>query len=250
MLHDTPLRNHLDISHIRSSCASCSLRELCLPVGLNEDEIQVLGDVVSHKRKIQRGGYLHHTGAKFQSLFAIRSGFLKTCVLEQDGRQQVTGFHMTGELLGLDAISTDTHTCDAVALEDSEVCEIPFAKLEEISRIIPSLMRHFHKMMSREIVRDHGVMLLLGSMKAEERLATFLLNLSRRFLVRGYSESDFNLRMTREEIGSYLGLKLETVSRAFSKLQDENIITVDNKHIRINDIARLRMKMGNSSCIT
>ncbi len=250
MLHDTPLRNHLDSSHIRSSCASCSLRELCLPVGLNEDEIQVLGDVVSHKRKIQRGGYLHHTGAKFQSLFAIRSGFLKTCVLEQDGRQQVTGFHMTGELLGLDAISTDTHTCDAVALEDSEVCEIPFAKLEEISRIIPSLMRHFHKMMSREIVRDHGVMLLLGNMKAEERLATFLLNLSRRFLVRGYSESDFNLRMTREEIGSYLGLKLETVSRAFSKLQDENIITVDNKHIRINDISRLRMKMGNSSCIT
>jgi CRP/FNR family transcriptional regulator len=250
LLHDTPLRNHLDSSHIRSSCASCSLRELCLPVGLNEDEIQVLGDVVSHKRKIQRGGYLHHTGAKFQSLFAIRSGFLKTCVLEQDGRQQVTGFHMTGELLGLDAISTDTHTCDAVALEDSEVCEIPFAKLEEISRIIPSLMRHFHKMMSREIVRDHGVMLLLGSMKAEERLATFLLNLSRRFLVRGYSESDFNLRMTREEIGSYLGLKLETVSRAFSKLQDENIITVDNKHIRINDISRLRMKMGNSSCIT
>ena len=250
MLHDTPLHNHLDISHIRLSCASCSLRELCLPVGLNDDEIQVLGDVASHKRKIQRGGYLHHTGAKFQSLFAIRSGFLKTCVLEQDGRQQVTGFHMTGELLGLDAISTDTHTCDAVALEDSEVCEIPFAKLEEISRIIPSLMRHFHKMMSREIVRDHGVMLLLGSMKAEERLATFLLNLSRRFLVRGYSESDFNLRMTREEIGSYLGLKLETVSRAFSKLQDEDIITVDNKHIRINDIARLRMKMGNSSCIT
>ena len=250
MLHDTPLHNHLDISHIKSSCASCSLRELCLPVGLNDNEIQVLGDVVSHKRKIQRGGYLHHTGAKFQSLFAIRSGFLKTCVLEQDGRQQVTGFHMTGELLGLDAISTDTHTCDAVALEDSEVCEIPFAKLEEISRIIPSLMRHFHKIMSREIVRDHGVMLLLGSMKAEERLATFLLNLSRRFLVRGYSESDFNLRMTREEIGSYLGLKLETVSRAFSKLQDEHIITVDNKHIQINDIARLRMKMGNSSCVT
>lgn len=242
--------NHLDISHIKSSCATCSLRELCLPVGLNEQEIQILGDVVSHKRKIQRGGYLHHTGTKFQSLFAIRSGFLKTCVLEEDGRQQVTGFHMTGELLGLDAISTEIHTCDAIALEDSEVCEIPFLKLEEISRIIPSLMRHFHKIMSREIVRDHGVMLLLGSMKAEERLASFLLNLSRRFLARGYSEYDFNLRMTREEIGSYLGLKLETVSRAFSKLQEENIITVDNKHIQINDIARLRMKMGNASCVT
>lgn len=242
--------NHIDISHLRSSCATCSLRELCLPVGLDEHEIQVLGDVVSHKRRIQRGGYLHHTGSKFQSLFAIRSGFLKTCILEQDGRQQVTGFHMTGELLGLDAISTEVHTCDAIALEDSELCEIPFAKLEEISSVIPSLMRHFHKIMSREIVRDHGVMLLLGSMKAEERLASFLLNLSRRFLMRGYSEYSFNLRMTREEIGSYLGLKLETVSRTFSKLQDENIITVDNRHIQIKDIARLRLKMGNSSCMT
>lgn len=241
--------SHLDISRIKSSCATCSLRELCLPVGLNEHEIQVLGDVVSHKRKIQRGEYLHRTGSKFQSLFAIRSGFLKTCILEQDGRQQVTGFHMTGELLGLDAISTEIHTCDAIALEDSELCEIPFAKLEEISGAIPSLMRHFHKIMSREIVRDHGVMLLLGSMKAEERLASFLLNLSRRFLMRGYSEYNFNLRMTREEIGSYLGLKLETVSRTFSKLQDENIITVDNRYIQINDIARLRMKMGNSSCM-
>ncbi|QOJ22252.1 MAG: fumarate/nitrate reduction transcriptional regulator Fnr [Gammaproteobacteria bacterium] len=249
MLNDTSF-HHFDISHIRSSCATCSLRELCLPVGLNDQEIQVLGDVVSYKRKVPRGGYLHRTGTKFQSLFAVRSGFFKTCVLEEDGRQQVTGFHMTGELLGLDAISTDTHTCDAIALEDSEVCEIPFAKLEEISRTIPSLMRHFHKIMSREIVRDHGVMLLLGSMKAEERLASFLLNLSRRFLMRGYSESEFNLRMTREEIGSYLGLKLETVSRAFSKLQDENIITVDNKHIQINDIDRLKMKMGNSSCVT
>ncbi|MEK6736762.1 MAG: fumarate/nitrate reduction transcriptional regulator Fnr [Pseudomonadota bacterium] len=247
---NTLLSNQLDISHIRSSCSTCSLRELCLPVGLNEYEVQVLGDVVSHKRKIQRGGYLHRTGAKFQTLFAIRSGFLKTCILEEDGRQQVTGFHMTGELLGLDAISAEIHTCDAIALEDSEVCEIPFAKLEDISRTIPSLMHHFHKIMSREIVRDHGVMLLLGSMKAEERLASFLLNLSRRFLMRGYSESDFNLRMTREEIGSYLGLKLETVSRAFSKLQDEKIITVDNKHIQINDMGRLRLKMGNSSCIT
>ncbi|TXI19678.1 MAG: fumarate/nitrate reduction transcriptional regulator Fnr [Nitrosomonas sp.] len=246
----TLLNSHHDISHIKSSCATCSLRELCLPVGLNEEEIRVLGDIASHKRKISRSGYLYRAGSKFQSLFAIRSGFFKTCILEQDGRQQVTGFHMTGELLGLDAISTEMHTCDAVALEDSEVCEIPFAKLEEISRTIPSLMHHFHKIMSREIVRDHGVMLLLGSMKAEERLATFLLNLSRRFVMRGYSEYNFNLRMTREEIGSYLGLKLETVSRAFSKLQDENIITIDNKHVQINDIVRLKIKMGNSTCIT
>ena len=248
MLPESFIPTNFDAAQFRSGCATCSLRELCLPVGLNDQEIEVLGKVVSHKRKVQRGGYLHRTGTKFQALYAVKSGFLKTCILEEDGRQQVTGFHMTGELLGLDAISTELHTCDAVALEDSEVCEIPFAKLEEISRGIPSLMHHFHKIMSREIVRDHGVMLLLGSMKAEERLASFLLNISRRFAIRGYSETDFNLRMTREEIGSYLGLKLETVSRAFSKLQDETVISVNNKHIQIHDLKRLKAKMGNSSC--
>lgn len=250
MLPESFPTTNFDVAQFRSSCAACSLRELCLPVGLNDQEVEILGEVVSHKRKVQRGGYLHRTGAKFQALYAVKSGFLKTCILEEDGRQQVTGFHMTGELLGLDAISTELHTCDAVALEDSEVCEIPFAKLEEISRSIPSLMRHFHKIMSREIVRDHGVMMLLGSMKAEERLATFLLNMSRRLAIRGYSESNFNLRMTREEIGSYLGLKLETVSRAFSKLQDEAVISVNNKHIQIHNLEILKMKMGNSSCAT
>lgn len=250
MLSESSVSADFDVARLRSGCATCSLRELCLPVGLNDREVDALGEVVSHKRKIQRGGYLHRAGMKFQALYAIKSGFIKTCILEEDGRQQVTGFHMTGELLGLDAISTEQHTCDAIALEDTEVCEIPFAKLEEISRAIPSLMSHFHKIMSREIVRDHEVMLLLGSMKAEERLATFLLNMSRRFVARGYSETDFNLRMTREEIGSYLGLKLETVSRAFSKLQDEAVIAVHNKHIQILDLARLRKKMGNSSCAT
>ncbi len=242
------ISNHLDIAQIKSNCAACSLRELCLPVGLNEQEIEILSDLASRKRKIQRGRYLHQTGSNFQSLFAVRSGSFKTCLLEEDGRQQVTGFYMTGELLGLDGISTETHNCDAIALEDSEVCEIPFTKLQEISRSLPSLMNQFHKIMSREIVRDQGVMLLLGGMKAEERLATFLLNLSRRFSKRGYSASDFNLRMTREEIGSYLGMKLETVSRTFSKLQEEKIIAVDNKHIQINDIDRLTTKIGKSSC--
>ncbi|SET17714.1 CRP/FNR family transcriptional regulator, anaerobic regulatory protein [Nitrosomonas marina] len=244
------MSTNFDIAQLRSSCATCSLRELCLPVGLNDQEVHLLGEVVSHKRKIRRGGYLYHTSTKFQTLYAIKSGFFKTCILEEDGRQQVTGFHMTGELLGLDAISGDLHTCDAIALENSEVCEIPFAKLEEISRTIPSLMRHFHRIMSREIVRDHSIMLLLGSMKAEERLASFLLNMSRRFAIRGYSETSFILRMTREEIGSYLGLKLETVSRAFSKLQHETLITVNNKHIQILDLDRLKLKMGNTSCLT
>lgn len=244
MLLNTLKPKNFDASHTKSKCSTCSLRELCLPVGLDEPEVEILGDLVNRKSKIQRGEYLHRTGASFQSLYAVRRGFFKTCVLEKDGRQQVTGFHMTGELIGLDAISTELHTCDAIALEDSEVCEIPFTKLEEVGRNIPPLMHHFHKIMSREIVKDHGVMMLLGSMKAEERLATFLINLSRRFFKRGYSSSDFILRMTREEIGSYLGLKLETVSRAFSKLQEEGIITVRNKHVHISDIDRLKNKIG------
>ena len=151
---------------------------------------------------------------------------------------------MTGELLGLDAISAEIHTCDTVALEDSEVCEVPFERLEEISCSIPLLMHQFHKIMSREIVQDHRVMVLLGNMKAEERIAAFLLNLSERFVKRGYSATSFVLRMTREEIGSYLGLKLETVSRSFSKLQDEGMITINNKHVELHDIHRLTRKIS------
>jgi CRP/FNR family transcriptional regulator len=146
--------------------------------------------------------------------------------------------------MGLDGISTDRHPCDAIALEDSELCVIPFSRLEELSRETPSLQRHLHKIMSREIVSDQSVMMLLGSMRAEERLAAFLLNLSQRMTARGYSPSEFYLRMTREEIGSYLGLKLETVSRVFSRFQNEGLIAVQQKHIRILDIPKLRAIVG------
>ena len=247
MSPDSLMLKNFNISCIKASCSSCSLRELCLPVGLDEQEVKALDHLVNQRHKIRRGEHLHRAGLDFHSLYAVRSGFFKTYVLQEDGREQVTGFHMTGEVLGLEAISTDIHTCNAVALEDSEVCEIPFAKLEGIGRTIPSLMHHFHKIMSREIVRDRG-MLLLGGMKAGERLATFLLNLSYRFAKRGYSPLDFNLRMTREEIGSYLGLKLETISRALSKLQEDGLINVNNKHIRLNDIDRLRRQYGSSFC--
>lgn len=230
----------------KSDCMSCSLRELCLPVGLNDEEIEHLGHLINHKFRVRRGEYLLHAGADFKSLYAVKNGFFKTSVLKMDGRQQVTGFYMTGELLGLDAISPEKHTCDTVALDDSEVCEVPFRKLEEIGRSIPSLMSQFHKIMSREIVQDRGVMMLLGSMRAEERLATFLLNLSNRLSRRGYSPTEFVLRATREEIGSYLGLKLETVSRSFSKLQEEGLITINNRHVTLHDMGELNRRIGNS----
>ncbi len=179
----------------------------------------------------------------------MKTGFFKTDVLLEDGRDQVTGFQMAGEILGMDGISNEAHTCNAVALEDSEVCSIPYARLEELSSEIRTLQHHFHKVMSREIVRDHGVMMLLGTMRAEERLAAFLLNLSQRFNARGYSSSEFHLRMTREEIGSFLGLKLETVSRAFSHFQDAGLISVQQKHIRILDVPGLRKLMQRQECL-
>ena len=176
-----------------------------------------------------------------------KEGF-KTCVSSEDGRDQVTGFQMAGELLGLDGIGTDRHTCDAVALEDSVVCVIPYHELEHVSQEVQDLQRVFHKIMSREIVRDHGVMLLLGSMRAEERLAAFLMNLTQRLHIRGYSQTALILRMTREEIGSYLGLKLETVSRTFSKFQDEGILEVKQRDIRILDHDALRRLVNTTGC--
>jgi len=189
---------------------------------------------------VKRGESLYRSGDAFGSIYAVRSGFFKSGVVLEDGRDQVTGFHMPGEILGLDGIGTERHTCGATALEDSEVCVIPFARLEEVSREVRTLQHQFHKVMSREIVRDQGVMMLLGTMRAEERLAAFLLNLSQRFVTRGYSPAEFHLRMTREEIGSYLGLKLETVSRVFSRFQEAGLVAVQQKHIRILDPEGLR----------
>ncbi len=232
------------LSVIKTACSNCNLRELCLPFGLSLEELERLDDLISTRRRIKRGDHLYRAGEPFDSIYAIRSGFFKTDVLLEDGRDQVTGFQMAGELLGLDGISTEFHTCNAIALEDSEICSIPFSRLESLSREIHNLQHHFHKVMSREIVRDHGVMMLLGTMRAEERLAAFLLNLSQRFTARGFSHAEFYLRMTREEIGSYLGLKLETVSRAFSKFQEEGYIAVQQKHIRILNVNGLKALMN------
>ena len=226
---------------IKVACSSCNLRELCMPMGLKPDELEKIEAIVAVRRKVKRGTRLYSNGEKFTSLFAIRTGFFKTSISTEDGRNQVTGFQMAGEIIGLDGIVKDHHTCDAVALEDAEVCVMPFDRIEELSREVVSLQRHVHKIMSREIVREHGVMLLLGSMRAEERLAAFLLNLVQRLHARGFSQSELLLRMTREEIGSYLGLKLETVSRTFSKFVEDGVVEVKQRHVRILDIKALKL---------
>jgi CRP/FNR family transcriptional regulator len=233
---------------LKVACSSCNLRELCLPVALDAGDLDQLDTLVAARKTLRRGDALYRSGDAFLSLYAVRTGFFKTRVSAADGRDQVTGFQMAGELLGFDGIGTERHTCDAVALEDSQVCVIPFAQLESLSRRFGELQRQLHKVMSREIVRDHGVMLLLGSMRAEERLAAFLLNLTQRLHARGFSSTALVLRMTREEIGSYLGLKLETVSRAFSKFQDDGVLEVKQRHVRVLDEDALRQLVSGSAC--
>ena len=220
------------------------MRTLCLPVGLSDSDIDELEGMLGNRTKLKKGDALFRNGAPFTALYAIKLGSLKTTVLSDDGREQVAGYHMAGDLLGLDGMGDDRHGCEAIALEDSELCVMPFTRIEELARHVPALQHNLHKFMSREIERDHRVMLLLGSMRAEERLAAFLLNLSQRFTARGFSPSEFNLRMKREEIGSYLGLKLETVSRLFSKFQEEGLVMVAGRSIKIIDMPVLKQLVG------
>jgi CRP/FNR family transcriptional regulator, anaerobic regulatory protein len=233
-----------NIERCPTLCSSCALRALCLPCGIKGADAKSVDELVYTRKRIRRGESLYRAGASFKSLYAVRSGFLKSYAITDDGREQVTGFQMAGEMVGLDGIETDTHNLNVEAIEDTVVCVIPFARLEQLASRVPELQRQLHRMMSREIVRDQGVMMLLGTMQADERVAAFLLNLSQRFAARGYAAAEFLLRMTREEIGSYLGLKLETVSRVFSKLQKSRLIDIQNKHVRICNPLGLKAVLG------
>ncbi|MEN9538580.1 MAG: hypothetical protein RLZZ126_815 [Pseudomonadota bacterium] len=226
---------------LRLACSECNLRELCLPLGLSEQDMERIDGLVQKRVRVRKGQLLFRQGDRFSALYAIRSGFLKTRTAAADGKDQVTGFHMAGEIVGMDGVTGDQHACDAIALEDSELCELPFGSLETLSREVTALQRHVHRIMSREIVRENDLLLLLGHARAEERMASFLLNLLQRHRARGFSSSELVLRMTREEIGSYLGLTLETVSRSLSRLASQGVIQVRQKHLKILDATRLHL---------
>jgi CRP/FNR family transcriptional regulator, anaerobic regulatory protein len=220
-------------------CSGCTMRAVCMPSDLSTAELAKLDSLIYTTRTVRRGEALYRTGDDFKSIYAVRTGSFKTVIMHRDGREQVTGFHLIGETIGLDGVCHERHNCDAIALEDSSVCIIPFRLLEGMCREIRPMQHHVHRMMSGEIVRESSIMMLLGTMSAEQRLAAFLLNLSQRMKARGYSPSEFYLRMTREEMGSYLGMKLETVSRMFSKFQKDGIVDTRGKQIRIVDFERL-----------
>jgi len=228
-----------DVRRPEVTCAKCNLRETCLSGGISDEDLERVENIVYARRRVKRREHLFEADDVFRSLYAVRSGFFKTSVVDGEGREQVTGFFMGGELLGLEGLGNGRHTDRATALEDSDVCVMPYELIAEIAQEVPSLQRRLHSVLAREIVRDHGIMLLLGSMSAEQRLAAFLINLSKRFQRRGYSKTSFLLRMTRGEIGGYLGLKLETVSRLFSAFHKDGLIDVQQREVRIVDVKGL-----------
>ncbi|MES2116567.1 MAG: fumarate/nitrate reduction transcriptional regulator Fnr [Pseudomonadota bacterium] len=219
----------------QNKCAVCSFKKLCLPVGLDENEVSRLDKIIGRRRRVARDEYLYRMDQPFNSLYAVRFGHFKTAQINLRGEQQITGFQMAGDLLGMDAIGAGRHACNAVALEDAEVCEIPFARLQELFGEVPQLLQHFHRIMSQEIMREQNVMLFLGNMRAEQRFAVFLLNLSARYQARGYSATSFQLRMSREDMGGYLGLTIESVSRLLSRFRKQEWISIENRDLRILD---------------
>ena len=227
------------VTRLKTLCSNCHLRELCLPCGMTGTDVERLDGLMFGRRKVPAGQTLYNAGDRFQFIYAVRSGTFKASLALPDGREQVSGFYMAGELMGLDGVADGTHASSATALEDTEICSIPYARLTELAASNTGMQHLVNQLLSREIVREHGLMVLLGSMNAEERLAAFLLNLSRRLKARGYSASEFHLRMSRADIGSYLGMKLETVSRTFSAFQQQRLLEVDKRHIRVIDMPGL-----------
>ena len=216
-------------------CASCGLQHHCFPLGVRASD-----EAVSTRKRLYKGATLFRAGDPFIALYAIRSGSCKTVLLTEDGREQVSAYYIRGEYIGVDGVGAATHTCEAIALEDTELCVLPFANLEALARDSERVQRTIHLLMASEIARERSIMLMLGTMRAEQRLAAFLLDLSRRYRERGYSSTEFVLRMTREEIGSYLGLKLETVSRLFSHMHREGLLQVQGRVVKLLDLSALK----------
>jgi CRP/FNR family transcriptional regulator, anaerobic regulatory protein len=239
-----PFEQVRDCTKQLSPRSDCGLGANCIPIGLSQADVCEPHLMVCAHRHVKRGDTLYRFGDRLGSIYPIRAGLFKVYATTERGDLQVTGFYMGGEIMGLDAVATQRHTSTATAIEDSEVCIVPFAKFEKLCMKTPTLQQHFRKVMAKEIAREQSMMLLLGSMNAEERVGSFLLNLSARLFARGYASSDFNLRMSREDIGNYLGLKLETVSRTLSGLQRQGLLDVHGKQLRILDIPGLERVVG------
>jgi CRP/FNR family transcriptional regulator, anaerobic regulatory protein len=229
----------IDFSKIKATCANCNLQELCLPRGLNAEDMEKLDHVIKGSRPIQKNKHIFRGDDTFQAFYAVRSGSVKVYTLNESGEEQIIGFYFPGEILGFDAVEEHKHACSAVALETTTVCSIPYDKLNEVSSEIPNLQDQVFRLMSREITKENKLLLTISKRSAEERIATFLISLSSRFYKLGYSAREFNLPMSRQDIGNYLGLTIETVSRLFTKFQKNGLIKIDKKRVSIEDMHTL-----------
>jgi len=225
-------------------CSTCMLGHVCVPVGMAPPDIARLDQLVKERVQVGKGEFLYRLGDSQDAIYGVRVGSLKTQIEDASGQVQITGFHLPGEVVGLDGMLESHHVSSALALEDAEVCVIRLNDVDEIARQLPSLQPQVRRLMSREISRAHAMLLTLGSLRAEQRLAAFLLNLSQRLSTLGYSPVEFVMRMSREEIGNYLGLTLETVSRLFSRLGREGLIRIRQREVRILDMEGLRRLAG------
>jgi len=229
---------------LKTACKSCNLHDLCLPLGLDLDDIDALDDIIKRRKPLQKGEYLFHNGTEFNAIYAVRSGSIKTYTESEQGDEQITGLYLPGELLGLDAIHNQQHPCSAIALETTSLCEIPFNILEELSEKVPSLNQQLFRIMSKEIASDQTLLMLMAQKNAEERLAAFLVNLSTRLKQRNFSETEFFLSMSRKDIGNYLGLTIETISRTFSRFQSDGLLTTQRKYVHILKLHDLKALAG------
>ncbi|MCG8324792.1 MAG: fumarate/nitrate reduction transcriptional regulator Fnr [Thiotrichales bacterium] len=230
----------IDFSRFRVTCANCNLSELCLPRGIDRDNLETLSNMVHQTSLFDPGQYLFRAGDKLENLIAIRTGTTKLFIVDETGEEQIVGFYFPGEILGLDAIETESHTCNAVALDSSSYCTFPYSQLDALCKNIPALRNQMFRFMSREITHENKLILTLNKRNSEEKLATFLITLSERFKRLGYSATEFKLSMSRQDIGNYLGLTIETVSRVLSRFNKEGLISLDRKQVRILDYPALK----------
>lgn len=235
-------RISVDSESIR--CSTCMLNSICLPLGMTHNDITKMDELIKERIRLTKGGVLFRQGDTTEAIYGLRSGSIKTQIEDANGQVQVTGFLLPGEVLGLDGLMDNTQVSHAIALEDTEVCIIRLDEMDSLAAQLPSLQQQLRRIMSREISRSHQLLLSIGSMRSEQRLAAFLLNLSQRLQTLGYSPYEFLLRMSREEIGNFLGLTLETVSRLFSRFAREGLIRVQQREVQILDLAGLQTLAG------
>lgn len=226
----------LRLINVKPACENCHVRRLCLPVALERNDLAQLNQLVERRGPIKRGDALYKSGDTFTSVYAIQGGAVKTYGLTNDGQAQITGFHLPGELVGLDAINTGIHPCHAVALENTWVCEIPYGRLQALNEHIPSLQREFVRIMSRELVADQASLMMVGKLSAEQRVMRLLNNVFQRMRIRLGNVDEIRLPMTREDIANYVGLTTETVSRVLAHLKDQGVIELNNRQVRFLDM--------------